>query len=159
MDKARFNAAVERHQTMVYRTALHALANSQDADDAVQEVFLRLYQRKGTFDGEEHLRRWLLRVTVNYCRDLMKCPWRRRVALEELPETPVFDKPREAALYREVMALPEKYRTVLNLFYYEELSVREIGDLLGLGSSTVTTRLARARKRLKERLGEDWQDE
>ncbi len=159
MDKARFNAAVERHQTMVYRTALHALANSQDADDAVQEVFLRLYQRKGTFDGEEHLRRWLLRVTVNYCRDLMKSPWRRRVALEELPETPVFDKPREAALYREVMALPEKYRTVLNLFYYEELSVREIGDLLGLGSSTVTTRLARARKRLKERLGEDWQDE
>ena len=147
MDKARFNAAVERHQTMVYRTALHALANSQDADDAVQEVFLRLY------------RRWLLRVTVNYCRDLMKSPWRRRVALEELPETPVFDKPREAALYREVMALPEKYRTVLNLFYYEELSVREIGDLLGLGSSTVTTRLARARKRLKERLGEDWQDE
>ena len=159
MDKARFNAAVERHQTMVYRTALHALANSQDADDAVQEVFLRLYQRKGTFDGEEHLRRWLLRVTVNYCRDLMKSPWRRRVALEELPETPVFDKPREAALYREVMALPEKYRTVLNLFYYEELSVREIGTLLGVEASTVTTRLARARKRLRERLGEDWQDE
>ncbi len=159
MDKARFNAAVERYQTMVYRTALHALANSQDADDAVQEVFLRLYQRKGTFDGEEHLRRWLLRVTVNYCRDLMKSPWRRRVALEELPETPVFDKPREAALYREVMALPEKYRTVLNLFYYEELSVREIGTLLGVEASTVTTRLARARKRLRERLGEDWQDE
>ena len=57
------------------------------------------------------------------------------------------------------MALPEKDRTVLYLFYYEELSVREIGELLGVGDSTVTTRLARARKRLKERLGEDWQDE
>ena len=159
MDKAHFTAAVERYKDMVFRTALHTLASPQDADDTVQEVFLRLFQYQGTFDGEEHLRRWLLRVTVNRCRDLLKSPWRRRVALEEMPETPVFDKPREAALYREVMALPEKYRTVLNLFYYEELSVREIGELLGVGDSTVTTRLARARRRLKERLGEDWQDE
>ena len=160
MNKACFNDAARRYQNMVYRTALHALGSPQDAEDAVQEVFLRLFQYRGTFESEEHLRRWLLRrVTVNYCRDLMKSPWRRRVALEELPETPVFDKPREAALYREVMALPEKYRTVLNLFYYEELSVREIGTLLGVEASTVTTRLARARKRLRERLGEDWQDE
>ena len=160
MDKARFTAAARRYQNMVYRTALHALGSPQDADDAVQEVFLRLFNHRGTFEGEEHLRRWLLRVTVNYCRDVLKSPWRkRRVSWENLPETPVFDKPEQAALYREVMALPEQYRTVLNLFYYEELSVREIGGLLGLGTSTVTTRLARARKQLKERLGEDWQDE
>ena len=132
MDKAHFTAAVERYKDMVFRTALHTLASPQDADDTVQEVFLRLFQYQGTFDGEEHLRRWLLRVTVNRCRDLLKSPWRKR---------------------------PEKYRTVLNLFYYEELSVREIGELLGVGDSTVTTRLARARRRLKERLGEDWQDE
>ena len=160
MDKASFTSAVERCQNTVYRTALHSLGSPQDADDAVQEVFLRLYRRKEPFDGEEHLRRWLLRVTVNYCRDVLKSPWRRRrVSWEELPETPVFDKPQQAALYREVMALPEKYRTVLNLFYYEELTVKEIGDLLGVGDSTVTTRLARARRRLRERLGEDWQDE
>ncbi len=160
MDKARFTAAARRYQNMVYRTALHALGSPQDADDAVQEVFLRLFRYQEPFDGEEHLRRWLLRVTVNYCRDVLKSPWRRRrVSWEEVPETPVFDRPEQAALYREVMALPEKYRTVLNLFYYEELSVREIGELLGLGASTVTTRLARARTRLRERLGEDWQDE
>lgn len=160
MDKARFTNAVELYQAMVYRTALHALGSSQDADDAVQEVFLRLFNHRGAFESEEHLRRWLLRVTVNHCRDLLKSPWRkRRVSLEELPETPVFDRPQEAALYREVMALPEKYRTVLNLFYYEELSVREIGELLGAAESTVTTRLARARRRLREQLGEDWQDE
>lgn len=160
MDKARFTAAAGRYQNMVYRTALHVLGSPQDADDAVQEVFLRLFRYREPFAGEEHLRRWLLRVTVNYCRDVLKSPWRRRrVSWEELPETPVFDRPEQTALYREVMALPEKYRTVLNLFYYEELSVREIGELLGVGDSTVTTRLARARKRLKERLGEDWQDE
>ena len=160
MDKARFTAAVERYQNMVYRTALHALGSPQDADDAVQEVFLRLFRRGDGFDGEEHLRRWLLRVTVNCCRDTLKSPWRkRRTSWEELPETPVFDKPGQAALYREVMALPEKYRTVLNLFYYEEFTAREIGELLGVDTSTVTTRLARARRRLRERLGEDWQDE
>ena len=160
MDKTHFTAAVERYNDMVFRTALHVLGTPQDADDAVQEVFLRLLRYGGNFDGEEHLRRWLLRVTVNHCRDVLKSPWRRRrVPWEELPETPVFDRPEQAALYREVMALPEKYRTVLNLFYYEELSVREIGKLLDLGDSTVTTRLARARRRLKERLGEDWQDE
>lgn len=160
MDKARFTAAVGRYQNTVYRAALHALGSPQDADDAVQEVFLRLFRHKEPFEGEEHLRRWLLRVTVNYCRDVLKSPWRRRrVSWEELPETPVFDRPQQAALYREVMALPEKYRTVLNLFYYEELTVKEIGDLLGVGDSTVTTRLARARRRLRERLGEDWQDE
>lgn len=160
MDKAPFTAAARRYQNTVYRTALHALGSPQDADDAVQEVFLRLFRCRAPFESEEHLRRWLLRVTVNYCRDVLKSPWRkRRVSWEELPETPVFDRPQQAALYREVMALPEKYRTVLNLFYYEELSVREIGELLGVGDSTVTTRLARARRRLKERLGEDWQDE
>ncbi len=160
MDKATFTAAVRHYQNTVYRAALHALGNTQEADDAVQEVFLRLFRCEKAFDGEEHLRRWLLRVTVNYCRDVLKSPWRRRrVSMAELPETPVFDRPEQQTLYREVMALPERDRTVLNLFYYEEFSVREIGELLGLETSTVTTRLARARRRLKERLGEDWQDE
>lgn len=160
MERTQFNAAVKQFQNMVYRTVLHTLGNPQDADDAVQEVFFRLFREKKLFEGEEHLRRWLLRVTVNYCRDVLKSPWRkRRASLEELPETPVFDRPEQASLYREVMALPEKYRTVLNLFYYEELTVREIGELLDLKQSAVTTRLARARARLKETLGEAWQDE
>ena len=160
MDKASFTAAVAEYQNMVFRTALHSLGCRSDADDAVQEVFLRLYQHGKGFENGEHLRRWLLRVTVNYCRDVLKSPWRkRRVSWEEAPEIPVFDRPEQAALYQEVMALPEKYRTALYLFYYEELSVREIGALLGVGESTVTTRLARARQRLRERLGEDWQDD
>lgn len=160
MERTQFTNAVERFQDMVYRTALHILGTPQDADDAAQEVFLRLFREKKPFDGEEHLRRWLLRVTVNYCRDVLKSPWRRRrIFLEELPETPVFQEPEQAELYREVMALPEKYRTVLNLFYYEELTVREIAELLETRQSTVTTRLSRARAQLKEKLGEVWQDE
>lgn len=160
MEQVHFTRAVERHQDMVYRVALHSLGTPQDADDAVQEVFLRLYQRAEPFDSPEHLRRWLLRVTLNYCRDVLKSPWRRRrIDLEELPEQPVFLRPEHQALYETVMALPEKYRTVLYLFYYEELSTREIARLLDLGQPAVTTRLSRARQALKEQLGEVWQDE
>lgn len=131
----------------------------QDAEDAVQEVFLRLYTRERDFETPEHLRRWLIRVTVNLCRDTLKSPWRkRRVDLKQLPE-PSFHQVEQRELYREVMALPEKYRTVLDLFYYEELSTREIGEVLGIRQSAVTTRLARAREQLKKRLKEAWRDD
>lgn len=160
MEKTLFNSAARQYQDMVYRIALHAFGNPQDAEDAVQEVFLRLYTAEKPFEGPDHLRYWLIRVTVNICKDALKSPWRRRrVSLEELPETPVFDRPEQGSLYREVMGLPEKYRTVLYLFYYEELTVREIGEVLGLRTSAVTTRLHRARSRLKEQLTEVWQDE
>lgn len=160
MEKTLFNSAARRYQDMVYRLALHTFGNPQDAEDAVQEVFLRLYTREEPFEGPDHLRRWLIRVTVNVCRDALKSPWRRRrVPLEDLPETPVFDRPEQGELYLEVMRLPEKYRTVLYLFYYEELTVKEIGEALGLRTSAVTTRLHRARARLREQLTEVWQDE
>ena len=160
MDRESFTAAVQRHQNMVYRIALHYFASPPDAEDTVQEVFLRLYTYQGDFGSDEHLRRWLIRVTVNACKDLLKSPWRRRrVSLETVAEQPVFDHPVQEELYRVVMALPEKYRTVLDLFYYEELSVREIARILDVGVSAVTTRLSRARDILKKQLGEEWLDE
>ncbi len=160
MDKQTFTYAVERYQDSVYRTALHSLGSPSDADDAVQEVFLRLYRYEGSFASEEHLRRWLLRVSVNYCKDVLKSPWRRRTApLDEAAYVPVFQEPEQAHLYEAVMALPEKYRTVLNLFYYEELSVKAIASMLHIQVTAVTTRLDRARAKLKKQLGEDWQDE
>lgn len=161
MERDLFEDAARRYQDMVYRIALHCFGNVQDAEDMVQEVFLRLYTAERAFEGEEHLRRWLIRVTVNACRDVLRSPWRRRrAALGELPaEEMVFEQPEQMELYREVMSLSEKYRTVLYLFYYEELSVKEIGEVTGLRISTVTTRLFRARARLKERLTEVWQDE
>lgn len=156
MDRETFTRVVEQHQNQVYCLALHMLGSAQDADDAVQEVFLRLFRAEKGFDGPEHLRRWLLRVTVNHCRDVLKSPWRRRrVALDSVAPTPVFDHPEDGALYAAVMALPEKYRTVLDLFYYEEMSVKETAEVLGLSPSVVTTRLSRARGLLKARLGEE----
>jgi len=93
-------------------------------------------------------------------RDVLKSPWRkRRVEFDALAVEPVFDRTEQRELYREVMTLPEKYRTVLNLYYYEELSTKEIAELLNLRQTTVTTRLSRARGLLKDRLGEVWNDE
>ena len=159
MEKAVFIRAVEQYQAMVYRMAFHYFGNTHDAEDITQEVFLRLYRQERIFE-EEHLRRWLMRVTVNRCKDVLKSPWRkRRVEFDALAMEPVFDRTEQRELYREVMALSEKYRTVLNLYYYEELSTREIAELLDLQQTAVTTRLSRARKLLKDRLGEVWNDE
>ena len=156
MDKFSFTCAVEKYQAMVYRVAFHSLGNAQDADDGVQEVFLRY---TGDFDRAEHLRRWLLRVAVNYCRDVLKSPWRKRRAELDEAYLPAFEQPEEQVLYEAVMELPEKYRTVLDLFYYEDLSVKEIAGLLRIDTSAVTTRLSRARAQLKLKLKEAWQDE
>lgn len=159
MEKQAFDAAVRRYQDMVYRVALHATASPPDAEDAVQEAFLRLYTYRKPLESDEHLRRWLIRVTVNICKNMLKGRWRRQVSLDDVAEQPVFDRPAERELYAAVLSLPEKYRTVLDLYYYEGLSTAEIGKLLGVKQSAVTTRLARARAILKEKLGEDWQDD
>lgn len=160
MERTEFMNAVEAYQDIVYRTALHFFASPPDAEDAVQEVFLRLYTRSDPFESPEHLRRWLLRVTVNVCKDVLKSPWRkRRVVLDALPDQPVFDTPEQGELYQAVMELPEIYRLVLYLFYYEELSTKEIAALLGVRQTAVTTRLSRGREQLKERLKEAWQDD
>ena len=160
MEQSHFLSVVEQYQNMVYRIALHYFGNPHDAEDVVQETFLRLYRQKQSFESDEHLRRWLMRVAINICKDILKSPWRkRRVALDNIPDQPIFDRPEQGALYREVMALPEQYRTVLNLYYYEELSTKEIAELLHLRQTAVTTRLSRGRAILKERLGEAWSDD
>ena len=160
MDKETFTRAVEHYQNSIYRLALHALGRPADAEDVVQEVFLRLFRTDKPFDSEEHLRRWLLRVGSNLCRDILKSPWRRRQAqLTDTIPAPAFEREDQRELYRAVMALEEKYRTVLYLFYYEDLPVREIAALLSLGESAVTTRLSRGRAKLKAALKEGWQDE
>ena len=159
MERSAFQATVGQYQDMVYRVALHQFGVLQDAEDALQEVFLRLYTEEKLFESGEHLRRWLIRVTLNVCRDTLKSPWRkRRVPLDTVPDQPVFDAPEQGELYQAVMALPEKYRVTLYLFYYEELSTKEIAELLELRQTAVTTRLSRGRELLKKRL-EAWQDD
>ena len=99
-------------------------------------------------------RHWLVRVALNECKRMSQHPWRKRtVPLDQCPE-PVFSDPARQTLYQEVMELPAKYRVPLYLYYYEGYKVDEVGELLGLNASTVQTRLARARAKLKIQLEE-----
>lgn len=154
MTETTFTAAAERHLDMVYRVALNWFRSPADAEDAAQTTMLKLWQTDTEFADDEHLRRWLVRVALNVCKDMTRSPWRRHtVSLEELPE-PAFSDEERRTVYREVMALPGKYRVPLYLYYYEGYSVSEIGELLRLNVSTVQTRLARARGKLKLSLTE-----
>lgn len=150
-----FTAAAEQYLDMAYRLALSACGSAADAEDAVQNAMLRLWRTDTAFEGGEHLRRWIIRVTLNECRRITGHPWRRRsVPLESCPE-PVLEDREKRALWEAVAALPEKYRVPLYLYYYEGYVVDEVGELLDLKPSTVQTRLARGRERLKKLLTED----
>ena len=149
-----FTEAAERFLDMVWRIALNWFKNPADAEDAAQNAMLRLWRTDTEFEGEDHLRRWLVRVVLNECKRISAHPWRKRtVPLDQRPE-PVFSDPARQTLYQEVMELPAKYRVPLYLYYYEGYKVDEVGELLGLNPSTVQTRLARARARLKAQLKE-----
>lgn len=155
LSEQEYSAAAERYLDMLYRVALNWFGHPADAEDAVQNAMLRLWRAKKPFADEAHLRRWLVRVTLNECKRISASPWRRRtVPLERCPE-PEFSDPARRELYRAVMDLPEQYRVPLYLYYYEGYSVSEVGELLGVNPSTVQTRLARGREKLKAALTEE----
>ena len=151
---AELETVMAHYGPMVYRLAYSHTGCRADADDIYQEVFLRYFQKRPSFDSEDHRRAWLLRVTVNRCRSLFASAWFRHWApLEECGEAQAQE---DTDLTEALQALRQADRMVLHLFYYEELSVREIGQLLGRRESTVRTQLCRARRRLAEIMkGED----
>lgn len=144
---------IKTYSNMVYRLAFARTGTKEDADEVYQEVFLRLLKKRPVFESEEHCKAWLLRVTVNCSNTLLASLWKKRtVGLEEdLP----FQEKESLELYREISRLPQKYRDVIHLFYYEELSVAEISEFLHRRESTVRTQLTRARALLKEILEEE----
>ena len=157
-----YTAAAERHLDMVYRVALNWLRSPADAEDAAQNAMLRLWRTDTAFQSGEHLRRWLVKVTVNECKSLWRTLWRRRVSLQDITDEhlpPAFDEPDHERLYDALAALPEKCRIVVHLFYFEGYGTREIAGILGVREPTVRTRLSRARKILRQQLREAWEDE
>lgn len=133
----------------VYRMAFSQTRSTADAEDIYQEVFLRYYQKRPQFASEEHRKAWLLRVTINRARTLFASAWfRKTVPLEECGLS--FTQPEENRLHEALEKLDKKDRTLLHLFYYEELSAKEMANILGRKESTVRTQLTRARRKLAE---------
>jgi len=150
-----FLVNADKYKDTIYRIALNYLRNTYDADDIVQEVLIKLYTNNQQFESDKHIKNWLIRVTINSCKNALRVPWRRKtVALDELSDTISFEHREQSELFVSVMSLPEKNRIVLYLFYYEEFSVKEIANMLKLKESAVTSRLSRARNQLKSKLTE-----
>ena len=148
------------YRDRLFAAAFQVCGNAADAENAAQEALLRYHTSEKQFESEQHIRAWLLRVAINCAKNLTRSFFRRNtVPLEEYMETLEFDSGQSREIFREVMNLPEKYRLVIHLYYYEDYSVAEIGRILGLTESNVKVRLSRGRKLLKEALQEVWDDE
>ena len=148
--------AFQKYGDRVFSAAFSICRNQEDADDVVQDTFLRYHIKNLQYMDENHLKAWLLRVAINRAKDITAAFWRRnRVSWEAYMEELEFTQPEDRSLFRAVMALPEKYRLVLHLYYYEECSIREIASLLHTGEGTIKSRLSRGRKLLKTMLTED----
>ena len=148
--------AIERYGDMVRRLCLVHLKNPADTEDIFQNVFLKYVLSPVVFESAEHEKAWLIRVTINACKDLVKSFFRSRtVPLEELLDQPAPLSEEHKEVLEAVLALPPKYRDAVYLHYYEGYTAVEIGKLLGKNTNTVYTLLTRARERLRETLGGD----
>ena len=140
----------EQYRDDVYRLALSYTKSIQEAEDVCQTVFLKLMEQKRIEPGKE--RAWLMQVTANRCKNLLRSSWwKRTVPVEETMPAPDLQY---TDIWENVMALPPKYRVLVYLRYYEELTTREMAELLHISQSAVTTRLSRARQMLREQLQE-----
>ncbi len=145
---------VAEYSPMLLRLACTRLPSTADAEDAVQEVFLRLLSARPVFRDAGHEKAWLIRATLHRASDIRRLAERRNLPLEEAAQAAAPPSP-ESTLLEAVRALPAKYSGVIHLYYYEGYSIKEIATLLGVPAPTVGTRLARGRDRLRQMLEEE----
>jgi len=145
---------VEKYSDLLLRVAFSYMKNIHDAEDMVQETFVKLMQKGSMFESEEHERAWLLRVTINLCKNRLKTVWFKKT--EPLKEQTISFTKEEGEVLNIVLELPVKYRSVIQLYYYEGYHIKEIADILGYKEATVASQLQRARKQLRIKLKEDF---
>lgn len=175
-DERDLQLKIDQYGDMLFKLSYMRLQNVQDAEDVVQEVFYQYCKSAGSFQSPEHEKAWLLKVTMNACRKVRRSAWSRHRSdwqptdgdmregawLEEAvpdintswqgPEEAAFQNEERRHLLGAVLALPARYRDVIHLFYYEELSVKEIAKVTGRAESTVTSQLTRGRELLRKSL-------
>ncbi len=169
----KYTGYVQLYADTMLRIAINYCRELADAEDIVQEAFLKLYETGTEFSDDEHVKRWLIRVTINACKNYLSSAWKRRMqpmGFQELQLAQDFGSyanpswisaysKESSALFLAVTSLPEKYRSVVHLYYYESYSTKEIAQILQKKETTIQTRLMRARKMLKQQLKGVWQDE
>ena len=148
------NRAVEQYANMVRRLCMIHLKNYADTEDIFQTVFLKYALSSVSFENEEHEKAWLIRVTINACKDLLKSFFRNRtVSLDEIMEQPAEMPPDYREVLETVLSLPQKYKDVVYLYYYEGYTAPQISRILGINVNTVYTLLNRSKQLIREKLG------
>jgi len=153
---------VRYYSPMVYRIALTKTQSSYDAEDIFQEVFMKLCLNEKPFASEEHRKAWLIKVTVNCCNSHFTAPWRKNIVLlddaiaSQIPDESfdTYDLGDEPDVYAQVLKLPQNMREVVLLYYYEDMSIREISQALQTSETNIKKRLSRARQKLKLELAD-----
>ena len=139
---------IKRHENKLFRTAIAIMGGKADAEDIVQDVFIKLFEKNPGFESPEHEAAWLIRVTVNLCKSRLRSSWWKKTVplLESYPA----ETGRQQSIMQTVLSLPSKYRIVIHLFYYEGYSTKEIADITTQKESAVRQQLTRARRMLKD---------
>lgn len=146
---------LKRYSGMVFRLAFSKTRNKSDAEDITQEVFLKYMKYNKSFNDEEHRKAWLLKVTLNTSKTLLMSAWFRKTAVMEEADDIVTELNEKSEVYYAVLKLPAKYRQIVHLFYYEDMSVESISKITGIKPSTIKSQLHRARLMMKELLKEE----
>lgn len=147
---------IQRQQDRVYKLAFSYTKSTYDADDAYQMVFEKYLLYHPEFESEEHEKAWFIRVTINTCKNILSSGWKKRMVMSDETLNNCYeqqisnDNEENEKLFTAIMKLPEKLSVVIQLFYYEDYSVKQIAEILNIREGTVTTRLNRARKKLEE---------
>ncbi len=148
-----------RHFDTVYRIAFTYMKNPSETEDVVQETFFRLIKNNPVFENEDHEKAWLIRTAANICKNHLKHWWRKRENLEDFCNLPAPDTFEIDEVFKAVSDLPEKYKTIVYLYYYEGYNSVEIAKMQKKPESTIRTYLKKARLILKERLGNTFNEE
>ena len=151
------NEAIDRYADLVRRICFVRLKTREDSEDVFQTVFLKYLLYRGEFFSPEHEKAWFIRVTINACKDLLKSFFHSRItSLDEVMEQPAAAAPDYREVWEAVFSLPQKYRDVVYLHYFEDYTAPQIGRILGKNVNTVYTLLTRSKRMLREKLGGEY---
>ena len=148
---------IEEYADMVYRIALTRCGIVENAEDVFQEVFMKLAEKNPKFESKEHEKAWLIRVTINLTKNMNTTAWNKKVV--SLDENITFETKEQNDVFQAVCDLPQNYRTVIYLLYYEGYKVKEISELMKKSEGTIKTWLFRAREILKQNLEGGFENE
>lgn len=148
MSTQKFEEKYRRYKDLLFRIAFTYVKNREDAEDILQEVFYKLYSHSGNFESEEHEKRWMIRITVNHCKNNLKLYWNKnRVEVEDLEAWGMTRE--ECEILDEVLLLPKKIKAAMYLHYFEGYKCGEIAEILQVKESAVKMRLKKGRELLK----------